>query len=243
MSRHCVFSISPPSGDPARARVLVYGDSLTAGFPEYEPYAKALAAACCKAGFGVEVVGCGACGLTARNMVQHLRSKGFDDHCGRSGVGLQKLLEDEIQDEGPFSFALIMAGTNDVLSAKAEEEECPSAKEIFSDIQMLHKACEDRGTPTVALSIPGIGKEVGTFQRDIRCCINEQLRDWVIAECPAGAGKPLLFVDCDKLLPNNNESQGLGMWEDDGMHFSEEGSAFFGQALAPLLLPLLTRSI
>lgn len=238
MSRHCVFGVVPPPGHIPKARILVYGDSLTAGFPEYEPYGKALAPACCKAGFAIEIIGCGACGLSARNMVQHLCSKGFDDHCGRSGVGLQKLLEDESQDEGPFSLVLIMAGTNDVLSAKAEGEG-PSANEILSDIQMLHRACQDRDTATVALSIPGIGGELTTYQRDLHCWINDELRDWVNSECPPGGCKPLLFIDCDKLLPNNAETRAQGAWEDDGVHFSEEGSSRFGEALAQLLLPVL----
>eukprot|EP00746_Dinoflagellata_sp_MGD_P125448 gnl/MRDRNA2_/MRDRNA2_60205_c0_seq1.p1 gnl/MRDRNA2_/MRDRNA2_60205_c0~~gnl/MRDRNA2_/MRDRNA2_60205_c0_seq1.p1 ORF type:complete len:241 (-),score=41.41 gnl/MRDRNA2_/MRDRNA2_60205_c0_seq1:17-739(-) len=238
MSRHCVFGINPPAGQTPSARLLVYGDSLTAGFPEYEPYAKALVSACCKAGRAIEIVGCGACGLTARNMVQHLSSRGFDDHCGRSGVGLQKLLDDESQDEGSFGYVLIMAGTNDVLSTDTEGEG-PSANQILSDIQMLHRACKDRGTETVVLSIPGISCELSTYQRDLRTWINDELRNWVNGESQIGGSKPALFVDCDKVLPNNAETRAQGAWEDDGLHFSEEGSSRFGEGLAPLLLPLL----
>lgn len=241
MSRHAVFSTSASTSTPHDARVLVYGDSITAGFPEFVPYAKALVASCWKSGVAIEIVGCGACGLTSRNMAQHLCSKGFEDRCNRTCVGLQKLLEDESQDEGPFSVVLIMAGTNDVLGAETEDEG-PSAKEILSDIQMLHRACRDRDTPTVALSIPGIGRELSTYQRDLRSWINEELRGWANGECTVGGVKPARFVDCDELLPNNSETVAQGAWEEDGVHFSEEGSALFGAALAPELLSVLGRT-
>jgi len=228
-SRHAVFELGPPRSCPDASvsslagteRILVYGDSLTAGYPDYVPYAKALIASCASVGLELTVSGCGLCGFMVSDMRSHLHDRGIRDACRRVGIGLRKMLEDESADAGPFSLVLIMAGTNDIL------EGTDGPEEIACNIQSLHETCHDFGTHTAILSVPSFRGEPGHLE--VRSKVNDRLQEWACGPI----SRPVHFVDSAKLLPYN---EGSGAWEPDGIHFSEKGSQIFGRALAPCLL-------
>mmetsp|Transcript_117724 Transcript_117724/g.333096 ORF Transcript_117724/g.333096 Transcript_117724/m.333096 type:complete len:479 (+) Transcript_117724:60-1496(+) len=234
MSRHALFEMGPTqtavgAGSTiigAATRILVYGDSLTAGYPDYAPYAKALIDTCASVGMELTVVGCGLCGFTANDMRRHLHSRGVKDSCRRVGIGLVKLLEDESADNGPFSLVLLMAGTNDILEGTSSPEQ------IASDITSLHEACHKYGVHTALLSIPDLGRERDHTQRVLRRLVNDQLKEWACGP----AGRLTHFVDSAELLPYDDSALACDAWESDGIHFSETGSDMFGTALAPQLL-------
>eukprot|EP00747_Dinoflagellata_sp_TGD_P167693 gnl/TRDRNA2_/TRDRNA2_192576_c0_seq1.p1 gnl/TRDRNA2_/TRDRNA2_192576_c0~~gnl/TRDRNA2_/TRDRNA2_192576_c0_seq1.p1 ORF type:complete len:484 (-),score=53.41 gnl/TRDRNA2_/TRDRNA2_192576_c0_seq1:292-1743(-) len=230
MPRHAVFGLEPPHGSNKQlrsisvssARILVYGDSLTAGYPDFLPYARALAVACATAGLNLEGVGCGLCGLTAHELLKHLSSRGVNDLQGRTGIGLQKLLEDQAADEGPFDLILIMVGTNDVIDASHRPED------TVQNIKNLHAACHRRGACTVALSIPDIGCKLSSLQRSMWQQVNSELHAWA----EDATNVKTYFVNSSQLLPYSDEMVARGAWETDGIHFSEVGSVIFGTALA-----------
>lgn len=206
-------------------RLFIYGDSLSAGFPEYRPYAKALVEACEQANLGLGVTGCGLCGLTAEQLLVDVQSRGIQDRCGRSGVGLQKLLEDWTADDGAFDLALLLAGTNDILAGTKPVE-------IVRAVQGLHLACHERGVSTAVLSLPEFA---GTYsqQRSMRM-VNSQLEEWATARVKAAGGPPdtVLFVNAAEIIPCSPEARKTGLWDSDGIHFSEEGYQHFGKVLA-----------
>eukprot|EP00931_Biecheleriopsis_adriatica_P122632 TRINITY_DN97633_c0_g1_i1.p1 TRINITY_DN97633_c0_g1~~TRINITY_DN97633_c0_g1_i1.p1 ORF type:complete len:451 (-),score=54.86 TRINITY_DN97633_c0_g1_i1:56-1408(-) len=236
MPRHaiCGFGPSACTQTGTAVRVLAYGASNTAGYPDYdEPYVKSLVAKCGINGIPLEVLSCGLVGLTARQMVEQLEARGIDDLVGRTGVGLLKLLQDESQDEGPFTFAMLMAGTNDISEGER------NAEEICADLVSLHEACHSRGVSTLALSIPDFWRQCPDPRRHAWTEVNESLKQWALS-----AGSSLVhFVDTAELLPYSEAAVEEGLWEEDGIHFSTEGSRHFGNALAETLRPLLNSSL
>jgi len=226
MPQHAVFGLEPAGCPSKMAHVLVYGDSLTAGWPDCVPYAKGLATACAAAGVGLKVVGCGLCGLGAEDMALNLSNRGLHDCCGRSGIGLLKLLEDELLDEGAFDLVMIMAGTNDFQACGAEE--------VVANIRKLHAACHQHGVQTVALGIPDIA-DLSIEKRRRWQAVNNRLAEWVQEE----PNEKVVFINTSDLLPNNAETIANGFWEQDGIHFTEDGSLALGIALAADILPIL----
>jgi lysophospholipase L1-like esterase len=154
--------------EPARvARLLVYGDSLTAGFPDYVPYARELSQSLAAIGVYVDIFGCGHSGLTATQLASDMHSTCLRDVTGRIGPGLRKILNNH----GPFDLVFIMAGTNDVgFSTPAED--------IMASLKQLHTACHVAGTPTVALSIPDCGMSNPEANVN-RARVNKALANWV----------------------------------------------------------------
>lgn len=120
-----------------------------------------------------------------------------------------------------------MAGTNDIL------EEVRSAADIVDDLKRLHRACHERSTASIALSVPDFWREEPHAQRKVWLEVNEQLRQW------ASTDSQTYFIDTAQLLPYNKYKKADGAWDPDGIHFSEKGSLLFGAALAQELLPLL----
>lgn len=227
MPRHAVFGFSSPAtSHSSRKRVLAYGASLTAGYPDCdEPYMKTFVRKCASVGCPVEVVGCGLVGFTAQDMLQHREHRGVSDVVGRTGVGLSKLLLDESADEGPFDVAVLMAGTNDISEGVRDSEA------IFKDIASLHEVCHKHGVRTVAVSIPDFWRQHPDQRRSLWEDVNSKLMSWAQTQDDVAH-----FVDALGVLPYDRCS---GAWESDGIHFSEKGSKIFGEAMAEQLLPIL----
>ncbi|CAJ1405340.1 unnamed protein product [Effrenium voratum] len=122
-----------PSATGRGLRILIYGDSLTAGAPSMVPFAQELHRAL-EGGAGaesceVETTACGLCASTALQMLAVLEEPYVVDALGGSwGSGLVHLAKEA-------SLAIIMAGTNDLASPAP-------AGDVSKAIQgMAEKAC------------------------------------------------------------------------------------------------------
>lgn len=206
----------------------MYGDSMTAGFPCYEPYAKSLASSLTAAGVSVEIVGCGLCGLTAMEMACSLEAQQLQDNFGRVGPGLQTLLAEQ----GPFDLVLIMAGTNDLGVPHS------AVQDVLSCLQSMHRACWAVGTASIALSIPE-SSVTGTTQYPVAAAkwraINDALAAWgQSAQEENPCGSPF-FVNTAELVSFDQAACMRGLWDPDNLHFTAAGSREFGSKLATLI--------
>jgi len=230
-SSSAVFTLPAPSNTATSAsttRICVYGDSMTAGFPCYEPYAKSMISTLAAAGVSAEVVGCGLCGLTAVDMARGLDSMQLQDVFGRVGPGLRKLLAEQ----GPFDLVVIMAGTNDVANPQLP------AEEVLRSLKSLHEACWAVGTPTVALSVPE-STVTGTSQfpqaKQKWHLINNTISAWAKAEQGDRSLVSPFFVNSARLVSFDQAARTRGLWDPDNLHFTAAGSREFGSKLAPIV--------
>jgi hypothetical protein len=214
----------------------VYGDSMTAGFPCYEPYAKSMVSTLAATGIYAEVVGCGLCGLTAVEMARGLDSPQLQDQFGRMGPGLRHLLEEQ----GPFDLVIVMAGTNDLGVPHA------TAEEVLASLQSMHGACWATGTPSVALSVPE-SSVTGTTQYPEAAvkwhAINNGLAAWAQAEQRENSHTRPFFVNTARLVSFDHAARARGLWDPDSLHFTAAGSQEFGSKLAPVIAPCLQRQV
>lgn len=222
-----VFSIPAAiRGSTQPMRICVYGDSMTAGFPAYEPYAKFLASTLAAAGLSVEIVGCGLCGLAAVEMARGLDAQQLRDKFGRVGIGLRRLLAEE----NPFDLVLIMAGTNDLGVPHS------SSEEVLACLESMHKACWAVGTPSLALSIPE-SSVTGTTRYPEAAkkwhAINNGLAAWgQVAQGENPCNRPF-FLNTAELVSYDIVARMQGLWDPDTVHFTAAGSKEFGTKLAP----------
>lgn len=216
----------------SRARVLAYGDSMTAGYhsrgKRFAPYGKFLAERLTPH-IHAEVWVCGLGGYTAQELSQEADAKVIIDGQNRKGMGLRHILDKH----DPFDLVLIMLGTNDVA-------EYTNSEYIFKNIKKLHAICHKARTRTAILSIP---ESEFLFEEPADTLCNERwqevnllLKGWASTE--EAAGLVSLHVDTGNLVPWTEHG---GLFERDGLHFTPAGSRQLGTLLAPLLLPHLTR--
>jgi len=215
-----------------KRRVLVYGDSLTAGYynggSAFEPYGLQLAKVLAPE-LDVEVQCCGLIGLGVEEMAKKLRDPQIEDVRHRMGRGISHILAEQ----GPFDLAIIMGGTNDLAHG------IPLPR-IMRALQALHGACWEAGVPTAAMTVPpnrGIGRRTAYAKkwRDL----NGQITNWA-----AGVGEidaPARIVDVEKLVPFGSGQKAL-LWEKDGLHFSPAGYRQLGSGLASHVQSLLKPS-
>ena len=160
-------------------RVLLYGDSLIAGYHHFSgpvvswaPHLEGHLGKALKR--PVEVVAHGQGGLTASAM--------------RSGPGLRKLLGGK-----RFDLVVIHAGANDFMQAGGWEEGI--AGTIVADVAALHATARQAGSKTASLGIPlgpGVGDREGLTQ----------LNDGI-----ASGGGADLFFDTTALMPYAQNAQ------------------------------------
>ena len=160
-------------------RVLLYGDSLIAGYHHFSgpvvswaPHLEGHLGKALKR--PVEVVAHGQGGLTASAM--------------RSGPGLRKLLGGK-----RFDLVVIHAGANDFMQAGGWEEGI--AGTIVADVAALHATARQAGSKTASLGIPlgpGVGDREGLTQ----------LNDGI-----ASGGGSDLFFDTTALMPYAQNAQ------------------------------------
>ncbi|CAE7716813.1 PGA [Symbiodinium sp. CCMP2592] len=221
----------------AGLRLLLYGDSLTAGAPSMVPFGEALCLCLESMGYQVEATVCGLCASTAWQMLAAVEEPLVLETLGsRWGSGLLPLLSSP----KPVDLVLLMAGTNDLAKS--------SAQEIFSSLRGLHSVCHRAGVPTVALGIPDAGgRSMARLGPEVvakKQAVNASLAAWIREdreESATGLLKPELFVSTVALLPYGPKSRSEGLWERDGVHFTAEGSRKLGHRLATLLVPLVSR--
>jgi hypothetical protein len=200
---------------------------MTAGFPSYEPYANSLVSTLGDEGISAEVVGCGLCGLTAVEMAKGLDAPELKDNFDRVGPGLSRLLKEQ----GPFDLVIIMAGTNDVA--------CPSSvREVLASLKRMHAACWEAGVPTIALSVPEscvTGTDQFPEAQKKWHALNNALRAWGKAQRGELSLSRPLFMKSADFFSWDDEAWERGLWDEDGLHFTADGSEEFGSKLAPLL--------
>lgn len=202
-------------------RILCYGDSNTAGFCDkgnrFKPYSEALAETLAAAGTCCEVRSCGLSGITTRDLVDGIAAAVLQDVAGRTGRGLARILDDD----GPYDFAVILSGTNDLALGV-------SPHTIQSDLAQMHAACHERGTATIALIPP---TNVGEWVRPVRQQLAQLHAIWA-----RGMPNVVACLDAEELVPRKQ-----GFWEKDEIHLSPSGSMELGRCLAPRILPHLKR--
>ena len=223
------------------ARVLCYGDSLTAGtsypsdrlFP-YGPHLERelndFALTSSPSSSGAAVRWQGLPGWTASAMADCL-----DD----AAVGLRSALH-RTRDP-PVAVVILLAGTNDIgaltsgARAVAEDVDATSAAE---PILRLHRACLDfegeagaRETRTLAVGVPGSAWQEAQ-PRAARACadMNAALRAFAAQE------ERVSFLDFPFPF-----QRGDVKWCEDGLHLSPEGYATLGRKLAPCVKQILDR--
>jgi len=230
-----VFRSVGGTGPPRK--VLAYGDSLTAGFyhfgRRFAPYGAALAEALGQTGVAVEVWVCGLSGLTVADFVRDIQQDSVTCVCGRTGEGLAHILHTR----GPFDLVLIMGGTNDLANASV------TPQRIAANLQKLHTTCHDVGTCSVVLSVPpnaNVVQQGSKSEAYVRRwqSVNSLMHEWATAGGAGGDGRVgvLLHVDVESIVPY---VRGAPEWEVDGLHLSAEGSTVLGNALEPLVRPIL----
>ena len=96
---------------PKIARILCYGDSLTAGYTMVSPYTRVYApwAPLVAAALGVPIDHVGMSGWTTKQMLDNQQESAAEDVIGERHPGLARLLRD-----GAYTHVVLMAGTNDL---------------------------------------------------------------------------------------------------------------------------------
>mmetsp|Transcript_25746 Transcript_25746/g.47051 ORF Transcript_25746/g.47051 Transcript_25746/m.47051 type:complete len:270 (-) Transcript_25746:104-913(-) len=214
-------------GEVPEARILVYGDSITAGFckggEDYHPYAQFLVHDLMPT-LATDVWMCGLNGLTAEQLARDVDEDMILDSSRRRGAGLRAIL----QDKGPFDMALIMAGTNDL-----SLEGIPDASSILQSIKALHRACHSAGVHSISMSIP-TGRPVDDMYTEyyaLRDTVNSMLESW--SRTSPGVA---LHIDTSRIVPFDSHV----FWEPDGLHLSPHGSKQLGAQVAATLPACLT---
>lgn len=221
-----IFSVPALMQASHTTRICVYGDSMTAGFPCYEPFANSMVSTLAGEGISAEAIVCGLCGLTAVEMAHELDSPKVEDRCGRVGQGLGSLLKEQ----GPFDLVIVMAGTNDLAVPDS------SAEQVLDSLKRMHAACWERKIPTIALSVPE-SAVTGTTQypeaAERWSAINKAIAAWAQAmEGDLSLTSPF-FADSTRLISFDFAAMARGLWEPDSLHFTAAGSREFGNKLAP----------
>ena len=205
-----------PAAASRPPRVLCFGDSLTAGYTaltkynrSFAPWAPHLADA-----LGIAVDHVGMCGCTTTQMLDGLDREANVDVCEVSHRGLRLLLE-----EGSYTHVLLMAGTNDI--------KVHSASEIAQSLVRLHGVCHVAGARTLALAIPHCKACSPTRSRD-RCERRREVNERLAAFAAGSHGW------CEFTEPGREVQQweeGSMHFEQDGLHLSRSGYAFFAWLL------------
>lgn len=248
----------PPHAQNAVLRIVAYGDSLTAGFPSFEPYARQFMGELSLQGLHADVTVCGLCGLTAGDMLRCAgSSKPVYDPLRRGGISLLEAAKKKAGSWREADLVILMTGTNDLGTLS----ELQGPEEIAQRIIALHQLCLAEGIPTVAVGIPDAGGIRGTKRLKASEATLAHERQWLTwrkvanslvarwcrepATQTAGgsldARRPELFVSAGALLPFGPRTWRLGAWEPDTMHFTAVGSRLLGERLGCALTPLLTR--
>eukprot|EP00802_Teleaulax_amphioxeia_P004644 Tamp_04648.p1 GENE.Tamp_04648~~Tamp_04648.p1 ORF type:complete len:558 (+),score=66.67 Tamp_04648:730-2403(+) len=201
------------------ARVLCFGDSLTAGYwangAKFHPYAR-LASQLLG---GVVVDHVGLSGWTSEEMVEALDGDECVDVCDRVWKGLRVQLASAPQ---PYSHCVILAGTNDV------GMEAGSSEDIFRNLCALAAEAETQGCKAFLLTIPELSCEADVRQVGrLRTQVNRLL----LAE------ESLRTIDVAALLPYHHAAiaDRDRIFEPDGLHLRPAGYDVIASAVAARL--------
>ena len=225
------------------ARVLAYGDSLTAGFykggRQFHPYAPRLSELL----GGCTVDWLGLSGWTTAEMRATLSGEEaaaaaaashtplhVSDGFGRAWLTLAEALEKK----PPYTHVVILGGTNDLATALlAAHHELPgqgsSEAEVgahyaiasLAHLKVLHEAVHSVGAATVAVTVPEVLYEREESKpREMRLELNRGLK-LLAASYAEGV---VSVADAAEALPqlNISKAERAARW-DDGLHFTPAG--------------------
>jgi len=201
---------SPPS-----ARVLCYGDSLTAGTalpdPVCYPYAPHLESVLKEKGHSVMIRHRGLPGWTTSEMVE-------DANGGTTG------LRTAVRAGMPLNLVIILAGTNDLAFTD-------DASLISDNILALHRICFEENVPhTLAIGVPSSGyQSVNADAASLAQTVNEKLKEYCQSEPRA------TFMSFPFAFARDDEK-----WASDGLHFTAVGYRVLGSSLAPMVEQIFT---
>lgn len=146
------------------------------------------------------------------------------DVCGIAWKGISRVLAED----GPFDLAILMAGTND-LPYPAKR------RAAAANILQLHMACHAVGVPTLAIAMPPApcGSELWCRDRESLLKQMKNLSSKFARESTLKLHMMAYFDPADLLNPLDKM-----LWDTDGLHFSQVGSAVLGKCLAKMVLEL-----
>eukprot|EP00438_Fugacium_kawagutii_P020270 Skav227627 [mRNA] locus=scaffold3692:2055:2726:+ [translate_table: standard] len=146
------------------------------------------------------------------------------DVCGIAWKGISRVLAED----GPFDLAILMAGTNDLPYPDKR-------RAAAANILQLHMACHAVGVPTLAIAMPPApcGSELWCRDRESLLKQMKNLSSKLARESILKLHMMAFFDPADLLNPMDKM-----LWDSDGLHFSQVGSAVLGKCLAKLVLEL-----
>ncbi|CAG8586419.1 621_t:CDS:2 [Paraglomus brasilianum] len=199
------------AGDTPQRRynVLLFGDSLTAGwcgedgYSEYHPYGLRIQKRFEEEGLDVEVTVSGVPGELCAHMEERLKR--------------------ELEQPGKwYDWVIILGGTNDVFQGY-------SAWDIFESLKKLYALCSKHGARVLGITIPEFDLEEANKLDYQRRIVNEHLN---VFNNSTTRNTYTLFL-LDKFLPMHSltPEQRKFFWNEDGMHPNEGGYDLMGDMI------------
>ncbi len=221
------LSVMAESGRRVAARILAFGDSLTAGYYRsglsFAPWAPVVQRI-----VNVKAVDhIGLSGWTTDQMAKALDDAVCNDLAGRKWSGLRHRLGIAASRGAPYDCVLVLGGTNDLAQQT-------TAAEIVRNLEKLHRVAHAHGACSVAFSIPpSRAAQHVKWLGALRSEANDAIRAWAEAQ----PRELVAFVDGATLVPMAEEDSEF--WEPDGLHMTAKGYEEFGTRMAPLIEPFV----
>ncbi|KAG9291091.1 hypothetical protein G9A89_012963 [Geosiphon pyriformis] len=195
-----------------RYNILLFGDSLTAGWCEggygtYHPYGLRLQKRFDEEGLDVEVTVSGV--------------------PGECCVHMEERLKRELEQPGKwYDWIVIMGGTNDVFQGY-------SAWDIFDGLKKLYTLSSKHGARILGITIPEYDWDAVNHLDYQRRIVNEHLN---VYNNSTTRNAYTLFL-LDRFLPMNclTEEQRKVFWDSDGIHPTEDGYDLMGDMIFDIL--------
>mmetsp|Transcript_18985 Transcript_18985/g.31117 ORF Transcript_18985/g.31117 Transcript_18985/m.31117 type:complete len:171 (+) Transcript_18985:420-932(+) len=139
------------------------------------------------------------------------------------GKRLHRFLAAAHQENKPYSWVLILGGTNDLCTGIGEGR-------ILDSLYKMHDLAHEAGARTVAITVPEMSHESAEGElSDTRNAVNDGLRKYA-----QDNSSNTVLLDVATLMPLSDAS----LW-DDGLHFSPSGYDKLGELVYYALRPHL----
>jgi len=191
----------------ASKKILCFGDSLTEGWYKtgfsFHPYTIRLSQL-----FEMQQEG-------SRTRRVELLNKGISGEV--VNPEMLERLPVVLDNKGPFDFAIILGGTNDLAFLKAAKE-----NNLSKNIISLHQIAHSKGVKTCLITIPQTGFDILPYSVEYvqyREQVNDELREFVSRN-----SSQVCLCDLSVKLPmyGGNENEFVEYWDDE-LHFTPKG--------------------
>nr|CAG8441372.1 9856_t:CDS:2 [Entrophospora candida]CAG8443178.1 11225_t:CDS:2 [Entrophospora candida] len=209
-----VSTIKSDHSPRRRYNVLLFGDSLTAGwmknsegYASYYPYGLRLQKRFEEEGLDVEVTVSGV--------------------PGECVVSMEERLKNELEQPGKwYDWVVILGGTNDVINGY-------SAWEIFDGLKKLYTLCSKHGARVLGITIPEFDWDIVNHLDYQRRIVNEHLN---VYNNSTTRNTFTLFL-LDRFFPMHSltTEQRRIFWDHDGVHPTQEGYDLMGDMMFDIL--------